>query len=86
MIMHESLVITVIAGYSGLVAGVFLLEAIRALLVKLGQGDGIFASPFIDIGTAFMALTVLVITGVLASLLPAMKAASVDPILALQDE
>lgn len=86
MIMHESLVITVIAGYSGLVAGVFLLEGIRALLVKLGQGDGIFASPFIDIGTAFMALTVLVITGVLASLLPAMKAASVNPILALQDE
>lgn len=86
MILQESLVITLIAGYSGLVAGVLLLEAIRALLVKLGQGDGMFASPFIDIGTAFMALAVLVITGVLASLLPAIKAASINPILALQDE
>lgn len=86
MIMHESLVITVIAGYSGLVAGVLLLEGIKALLIKLGQGEGMFASPFIDIGTAFMALAVLVLTGVLASLLPAVKAASVNPILALQDE
>ncbi len=33
-----------------------------------------------------MALGVLVITGVLAALLPALKAASVNPITALQDE
>ena len=45
-----------------------------------------FASPFIDIGTALMALSVLIVTGVLASLLPAIKAASVNPIVALQDE
>ncbi len=86
MIVHESLVITVLAGYTGLVAGVFLLEGIRALLVGLGQGDGIFASPFIDIQIAIMALAVLVITGVVAALLPARNAASVNPITALQDE
>lgn len=86
MIIHESLVITVIAGYAGLVAGVLLLEAIRALLVTMGQGDGIFASPFIDIKIALMALSVLVVTGVLAALLPARKAAGVNPITALQDE
>lgn len=86
MIIHESLVITVIAGYSGLVAGVLLLEGIRAVFVKLGQGDGLFSSPFIDINIALMALGVLVVTGVLAALLPAIKAASVNPITALQDE
>ena len=86
MIMHESLVITVISGYVGLVAGVCLLEAIKAILVNMGKGDGMFSSPFIDIGTALMALTVLIVTGVLASLLPAIKAASVNPIVALQDE
>ena len=86
MIIHESLVITLIAGYAGLTAGVLLLEGIRALLVKLGQGDGIFASPYIDINIALMALIVLVVTGVLAALLPSMKAASVNPITALQDE
>lgn len=86
MIMHESLVITLLAGYSGLVVGVGLLELIKVVLVNMGQGDGMFASPFIDIGTALLALTVLVITGVLAALLPAIKAASVNPIVALQDE
>jgi putative ABC transport system permease protein len=86
MIIHESLVITLVAGYAGLVAGVLLLEGIRALLIKLGQGEGMFASPYIDINIAVMALAVLVITGVLAALLPALKAASVNPITALQDE
>ena len=86
MIIHESLVITLIAGYAGLVAGVLLLEGIRALLIKLGQGEGMFASPYIDINIAVMALAVLVVTGVLAALLPALKAASVNPITALQDE
>ncbi len=86
MIVQESLVITLLAGYSGLVTGVVLLEIVKAILDKMGKGGGMFASPFIDIGTALMALTVLIVTGVLASLLPAMKAASVNPIVALQDE
>ena len=86
MIVHESLIITLIAGYAGLVCGVLLLEAIRGLMVKMGQGDGLFASPYIDIKIALMALAVLVVTGVLAALLPALKAASVNPIIALQDE
>jgi len=86
MIVHESLIITLIAGYAGLTCGVLLLEAIRSLMVKMGQGDGLFSSPYIDIKIALLALVVLVITGVLAALLPAMKAASVNPITALQDE
>ena len=86
MIMQESLLITVLAGYLGLAAGVFLLEGIKAVLITLGKGEGMFASPYIDIGTALMALAVLVIAGALASVLPAIKAASVNPITALQDE
>lgn len=86
MIVQESLIITLIAGYAGLASGVLLLEAIRGLMVKMGQADGLFSSPYIDIKIALMALGVLVITGVLAALLPALKAASVNPITALQDE
>jgi putative ABC transport system permease protein len=86
MIMQESLVITLIAGYAGLAAGVFLLEGIKKLLVNLGKGNGMFSSPYIDIGTAIMAFMVLVIAGALAAVLPALKAASVNPITALQDE
>jgi len=86
MIMHESLVITMVAGYSGLVAGVFVLEAIKKILITLGMNTGMFSSPYIDIGTALIALIVLIVCGVGAAVLPALKAASVNPIIALQDE
>jgi len=86
MILQESLVITLVAGYMGLAAGVFLLEGLTALFVAVGAGNNIFATPYIDIGTAMIALCVLVGCGVAAAVLPAMKAASVNPITALQDE
>jgi putative ABC transport system permease protein len=86
MIMHESLVITFVAGYSGLVVGVALLEVVKVVLANMGKGNGMFSAPFIDIGTALLALAVLVVIGALAALLPAIKAASVNPIVALQDE
>jgi putative ABC transport system permease protein len=59
---------------------------VKMVMVNMGKSKGMFASPFIDIGTAFSALAVLVIIGALAALLPAIKAASVSPIVALQDE
>lgn len=86
MILHESLVITFVAGYAGLVSGVILLEAITQLLIRQGKGAGMFSTPYIDISTAFIALGVLVAAGAGASLLPALKAAKINPILALQDE
>jgi putative ABC transport system permease protein len=86
MIMQEALFITVVAGYTGLVAGVLLLEGIKWVFVKVGQTDSRFAHPFVDINMAFIALCILVTAGVLAALIPALRAASVNPIVALQDE
>ena len=86
MIMQEALFITVVAGYTGLVAGVLLLEGIKWMFVKMGQAESRFAHPFVDINMAFIALCVLVTAGVLAALIPALRAASVNPIVALQDE
>jgi putative ABC transport system permease protein len=40
----------------------------------------------VDFTTALTALGVLIISGVLASLMPAAKAAAVNPIVALQEE
>ncbi len=85
MILQESLLITAVAGYSGLVVGAFLLEGVARMLEASG-GTGFFASPEVDFRTAIVALVVLVIAGLLASLMPAAKAAAVNPISALQDE
>jgi len=86
MILQESLALTLVAGYAGLVVGVLLLELIKTLLLHLGLGEGMFASPYIDITTALAALLVLVLCGTFAALAPAFKAAAVNPIAALQDE
>jgi len=86
MIMQESLFITVVAGYSGLVVGALSLEGVAKLLEASGGNAGFFSRPEVDFGTAIMAMAVLVAAGVLASLLPAAKAAAVNPITALQDE
>ena len=86
MIVQESIFITAIAGYMGLVVGVFLLEGVSNVLEASGGGSGMFRRPEVDFGTAISALVVLVISGFLASLMPAAKAAAVNPIVALQDE
>lgn len=86
MIVQESIFITAFAGYLGLVMGVLLLEGIASLLEAGGGRAGFFGKPEVDFATAFSALIVLVISGLLASLMPAAKAASVNPIVALQDE
>lgn len=82
LIILESIFITSIAGYLGLVAGVFTLEGVSSLI----EDPGIFRNPEVDLGTAVTATIVLVIAGTLAGLFPAMKAASISPIEALRDE
>lgn len=86
MIVQESILITAVAGYFGLVVGVLLLEGISQIMLANGGSAGMFRNPEVDFKTAIMALVVLIISGMLASLLPAAKAAAVNPIVALQDE
>jgi putative ABC transport system permease protein len=86
MIVQESLFITTVAGYSGLVVGAALIEGISRLLSASGQKPNFFSRPEVEFSTALFALAVLIVSGLLASLLPAAKAAAVNPILALQDE
>jgi putative ABC transport system permease protein len=86
MIVQESLFITVVAGYSGLVMGALLIQGIASMVEAGGGRAGFFGAPEVEFKTALVALTVLVISGLLASLMPAAKAAGVNPIVALQDE
>ena len=82
LIILEAIFITSIAGYMGLVAGVFALEAASSAI----EDPGIFRNPEVDLGTAITATIVLVVAGTFAGLFPAIKAASISPIEALRDE
>jgi putative ABC transport system permease protein len=86
MIMQESVFMTAVAGYTGLVIGTLCIGGVAKMLDAAGGKAGFFGHPEVEFKTAMVALLVLVISGVLASLLPAAKAAGVNPIVALQDE
>lgn len=86
MIITEAMVISGISGYMGLVAGVALLEGIAYAMDRFGIESEFFYRPEINFQAAFVAIAVLLISGVLAGLIPGIKAARVDPVVALRDE
>ncbi len=90
LVLLESILITSVAGYIGLVAGVGIMEAINLGLEKMfasGGGEGVFfRNPTVDFSTAVISTLILVISGAFAGYLPARKAANVKPIEALRDE
>jgi putative ABC transport system permease protein len=86
LIIQESVVITIIAGYFGLVTGIILLSGISFGLEHFKIDTGMFSNPEVNIQTAFISLLVLVICGGLAGLFPASKAARINPIQALHAE
>ncbi|MES2655947.1 MAG: ABC transporter permease [Bacteroidota bacterium] len=83
-VVSESIVLTAIAGYVGLVCGVFTLEAVNVAIK--GQETGMFQDPGVDIVIALKALAILVISGALAGIIPARKAVSISPVEALRTE
>ena len=86
MIILEALVISGVAGYLGLVSGVFLIEGVALAMEQLGAQSDFFANPEIDFGVAISAIAVLVISGALAGFFPGLIAARVNPVQALRDE
>lgn len=85
-IITEAVVLTTIAGYVGLVAGVFLMELIDKNLPDAASQNTMFLNPVIDFQVAATALVIVVVSGVLAGLVPAKKAVSIKPIDALRYE
>lgn len=84
LIVQESIVITAAAGLLGLLFGTALMAGINSLIA--GQDVGFFADPRVDVGVAATAVALLVVAGAVAGLVPALKAARVQPVVALKDE
>lgn len=81
MIMLESILVTAIAGYVGLLAGVLILKYIGNGLEKY-----FIINPTVETYVVVGATVVLIIAGTIAGYLPAKRAANIKPIEALNDE
>ena len=86
LIIQEAIFITMIAGYLGLVTGILVLSGISQALETWEIETGMFSNPEVNIQTALGSLVILVICGALAGLIPAFKAAKINPIEALHSE
>jgi putative ABC transport system permease protein len=84
-IILESVFLTSIAGILGIIAGVWSLEGIDALL-RGGEESGSFRNPGVDFVVVFVTFIILIASGVLAGVLPSLKAVSMKPIDALRAE
>jgi putative ABC transport system permease protein len=81
LILMESVFITAFAGYFGMVAGVGLLE-----LLSPHMKSDFFLNPEANLNIAIGATLLLIVSGTLAGLIPARRAASIKPIEALREE
>jgi putative ABC transport system permease protein len=82
-IISESIVLTLVAGMSGILFGVMILQ----MLEMNSMEDGIITTHFqVGFWTAILAAVVVSAMGVLAGLAPAARAMSIKPVDAMRDE
>jgi putative ABC transport system permease protein len=77
LVIRNSVLLVMVGGLAGLVAASLLSRSLAGILYGIG--------PF-DLTSFGVAALVLVATGLLASLLPALRATRVDPMVALRDQ
>lgn len=81
IILIESVLITAIAGYMGLIAGMGILEFMGPSLA-----DYFIKDPSVSTSLVVGATITLIIAGAIAGYLPAKKASRIKPIIALRDD
>lgn len=82
-IVLEAIFLTSISGYFGLVIGIGLLEALDS---AIGNSGEMFTNPTVDLSVAIKALSILILSGAFAGLIPASKAVAIKPVEALRTE
>ena len=80
-IMQESITLTLLAGYSGLVAAVALSELFGSMLEGSNMPLG---RPEVDFSVAIAATLILVVAGAIAGFIPARQAVAIHPVEALR--
>ena len=81
MILQESVFITALAGYFGLLLGTGILKLVGDSLEKY-----FIINPSVDTGVVIGATIVLILSGIMAGYIPAKRAARIKPIVALSDK
>ncbi|MBE6339391.1 MAG: FtsX-like permease family protein [Bacteroidales bacterium] len=84
LIVTESIAITALFGYIGMVAGVGATELINMIVEQMDSEA--FRDPTVDIKIAIEATLTLIVAGTMAGFFPAKRAVSIKPIEALREQ
>lgn len=81
-ILLESVALTTVFGYVGIVIGTLVTELVRHLL----ENTSVPLKPTVDLGIALQVTVTLIVCGAIAGLFPALRALKVKPVEALSEE
>ena len=84
-VLQESLVLTIISGMVGISFASGIIWIMNTVLDNVGPVEN-FANPSVGIGVIIIALSILIISGLLAGLIPATRATQMKPVEALRIE
>ena len=85
-VVAESLLLTILAGIVGLVLGVGIMAVVAGFVGNMPSEDVMFLDPQIGFGAAIAATVIIVLSGLLAGVLPAMRAIQIRAIDAIREE
>ena len=88
LFLMEALLITLVSGYMGMIAGMTFIESglLADLMAAFGFPMDFFVDPGVNFRNAVIATLILAAAGTLAGYFPARKAARIKPVEALKDE
>ncbi|WP_327018928.1 ABC transporter permease [Croceibacter atlanticus] len=84
-ILMESIVLTIISGMLGIAFATLVIYGANQMLEANGPVD-MFTNPSVNLTVVLIALTILVVSGLLAGLIPAQNAIKIKPVDALRTE
>ena len=84
MIVQEAIFLTSLAGYLGMLCGMGLIIAIQTVMKQNNIEAEFFRNPEVDIKMVLIALGILVVSGGLAGLIPALQAVKINPVVAMK--
>jgi len=84
MIVQEAIFITSLAGYLGMACGIGLIYLIQQIMEQNQIEAEFFRNPEVDMVTILIALFILVLSGAIAGLIPAIQAVRINPVVAMK--
>lgn len=85
-ILLESIFLTIMSGMAGIAMATTIIWLVNNALSGMDTSEMMFLNPSVDLGVIITALAILVISGLLAGLIPAQNAIRIKPVDALRTE